>query len=273
MIVFPNAKINIGLNVISRRSDGFHNLETVFYPVKIYDILEVEEDYSSDKISFSSTGLIIDGAPENNLVVRAANMLADDFKLPGLKIHLHKQIPFGAGLGGGSADAALGLDVINRLVGLNLTEKELESYAARLGSDCAFFVRNKPCFANGRGEQLESIDLNLDGHYIAVVKPSFGVSTAEAYRNIKPQQPENSLRDLIKLNPVEWSGKIGNDFEASVFPLYPAIEQIRETLYDSGAFYASMSGSGSSVFGFYKERPEIKPSDFAVPTEVFVVRA
>ncbi len=271
VIVYPNAKINIGLNVINRRVDGYHNLETIFFPIRICDLLEVRKNPFSSGIAFSSSGLMIDGREDDNLVVRAARLLMNDFETGGMKIHLHKQIPWGAGLGGGSSDAAYTLKAINELFKLNLATSQLETYAAQLGSDCPFFVQNKPCFATGRGEVMNSVDLSLKGLWCVVVKPLFGVSTVDAYRGVQPQQPDHSLCDLIRLSIEEWRTQIKNDFEESVFVKYPQIEQIKKQLYDLGAAYASMSGSGSAVFGLFYTRPLFIPSETFKEAEVFVM--
>lgn len=272
VIVYPNAKINIGLNVINRRVDGYHNLETIFSPINIFDLLEVRKNSLSSGVAFSSSGLMINGKAEDNLVVCAAHLLMKDFETGGIKIHLHKQIPWGAGLGGGSSDAAYTLKAINELFKLNLSISQLETYAAQLGSDCPFFVQNKPCFATGRGEVMNPVNLSLKGLWSVVVKPPFGVSTVEAYRGVQPQQPEHSLCDLIRLPIEEWSTHIKNDFEKSVFVKYPQIEQIKRQMYDLGAAYASMSGSGSAVFGLFHTRPMFISSEIFKESAVFVAQ-
>lgn len=272
VIVYPNAKINIGLNVINRRVDGYHNLETIFFPINIFDLLEVRKNSLSSGVAFSSSGLMINGKAEDNLVVCAAHLLMKDFETGGIKIHLHKQIPWGAGLGGGSSDAAYTLKAINELFKLNLSISQLETYAAQLGSDCPFFVQNKPCFATGRGEVMNPVNLSLKGLWSVVVKPPFGVSTVEAYRGVQPQQPEHSLCDLIRLPIEEWSTHIKNDFEKSVFVKYPQIEQIKRQMYDLGAAYASMSGSGSAVFGLFHTRPMFISSEIFKESAVFVAQ-
>ncbi len=250
MISFPNAKINIGLYITEKRSDGFHNLETVFFPVGWSDALEIA---TSDEVQFSSGGIHISGDPESNLVMKAYRLLKRDFSLPALKIHLHKQIPFGAGLGGGSADGAFMLSLLNKQFELNLSGEELEQYAAQLGSDCPFFIRNKPVFASGRGEIMELIELSLNGMFILLVKPPVEVATAKAFQFVVPANPEISLKTLIQLPVQEWKDKITNQFEPSVFQQYPEIADVKQSMYDFGAAYASMSGSGSCVFGlFYK---------------------
>ncbi|MFV0593317.1 MAG: 4-(cytidine 5'-diphospho)-2-C-methyl-D-erythritol kinase [Draconibacterium sp.] len=267
MISFPNAKINIGLNVVSKRADGYHNLETVFYPVKLTDALEVVE---SDKPRFSASGLPIDGMPENNLVFKAYHLLQQKFDLPPVHLHLHKIIPFGAGLGGGSADAAFTLKMLNEYFSLGLNDDQLEKYAAKLGADCPFFIRNKPVFAHGIGDQFEPLDLDLSAYEIVILKPEFSVGTADAYRNIVPQKSDFDLRDLAGLPIEEWRTFIKNDFEKSVFPHYPQVESLKNLLYGNGALYASMSGSGSAVYGIFRHLPT--DLDKFTPQGIFTYR-
>jgi len=252
MISFPNAKINIGLHITDKRTDGFHNLETVFFPVGWSDILEIAE---ADKLQFTTSGISISGSLESNLVMKAYYLLQKDFDLPALKIHLHKQIPFGAGLGGGSADGAFMLRMLNHTFNLNISQKKLLEYAAVLGSDCPFFILNKPVFATGRGEVMSEINLNVKGLYLLLIKPQLEVSTASAFQNVIPQKPEVSLSELINLPVQEWKNNIVNQFESSVFPKHPAVSAIKTQLYKMGAVYASMSGSGSCVFGLFNELP------------------
>ncbi len=250
MISFPNAKINIGLFITGKRPDGFHNLETVFFPVGWSDALEIAE---SDVLQFSASGIPISGPTESNLAMKAYFLLQKDFGLPPLKIHLHKQIPFGAGLGGGSADAAFMLRMLNQTFNLNISQDKLIEYAAVLGSDCPFFILNKPAFATGRGEMMNEINLNVNGLYLLLVKPPVEVSTVRAFQNVVPQKPAISLSELINLPVRDWKDNIVNQFESSVFPQYPAISSIKTQLYDLGALYASMSGSGSCIFGLFSE--------------------
>ncbi len=267
MISFPNAKINLGLNVVEKRPDGYHNLETVFYPVDLADALEI---VPADKTEFSTSGISIDGDPQNNLVLKAYNLLAADFDFSPVRIHLHKVIPFGAGLGGGSSDAAFTLKMLDRIFNLELTNDVLERYAAQLGADCAFFIQNKPTFAFGIGDQFEDLDLDLSDYQIVIVKPPFSVSTPEAYRNIQPQKASLNLKELGDLSLENWKDRIFNDFENSVFPLYPEIKTIKQKLYDAGAVYASMSGSGSAVFGIFRHLPT--NLDTFLPESVFIYR-
>jgi 4-diphosphocytidyl-2-C-methyl-D-erythritol kinase len=267
MIVFPNAKINIGLHLVSKRPDGYHNLETVFYPVQLSDALEMIE---SKEEKLSTSGIAVHGNPEDNLVVKAWHLLKHDFDLPPIQFHLHKNIPFGAGLGGGSSDAAFTLKMLSDYFSLQLNENKLKRYAARLGADCSFFIENKPAFATGTGDKLQTIDLDLSDYKIVVLKPDFSVSTSEAYKNIFPKTPDFNLADLHRLPIEEWKNTVINDFEKSVFPKYPEIKNLKEKLYELGAVYASMSGSGSSVFGIFRHLPT--DFDNLIPQGIFIYR-
>ena len=262
MISFPNAKINLGLHITEKRPDGFHNLETVFFPVGWCDALEFAE---ADEFQFSASGISITGDPESNLVVKAYRLLQKDFDLPVLKIHLHKQIPFGAGLGGGSSDAAFMLKLLNKSFNLGLIENELLNYAAVLGSDCPFFILNKPVYATGRGELLQATTVSLNGMFILLVKPPVEVSTAKAFQYVVPKKSVVSLPELLSLPVQEWNGKVINQFEESVFEQYPELEEVKKKLYDLGAVYASMSGSGSCIFGLFNEIPEQYEDLFPAP--------
>lgn len=258
MVVFPNAKINIGLFVTEKRGDGFHNLETVFYPIGLSDILEITRmDGKAGDYVFHTSGLDVACDAGDNLVVKAWRLLAVDYGLPAVRIHLHKVIPFGAGLGGGSADAAFMLKAVNEYFGLKLTEGTLADYAARLGSDCAFFICNRAAFASGKGEVLEDIDLSLDDYQLVLVKPDFGVSTPEAYSGIVPKAAGFDLRGLGGLPVGEWKQRVGNDFEGSVFMKYPRLAELKQCLYDRGAVYASMTGSGSAVYGLFEKNSRV----------------
>jgi 4-diphosphocytidyl-2-C-methyl-D-erythritol kinase len=257
MITHPIAKINLGLNVVEKRPDGYHNLETVFYPVQIHDALEVFEmapDFPSDvDCDLKVTNLHIEGDEQRNLVVRAYNLLKQDFpRLPRVHTHLFKGIPTQAGMGGGSSDCGFMLTLLNRQFQLGLTDEQLIGYAARLGADCAFFILNRPCYAEGIGEKMQPIGLDLSGWYLAIVRPAIPVSTKEAFSLITPHHPEKNCRDTV-LQPVEtWRDHLTNDFEKSVFTLYPEIGRIKQRLYDLGAAYAAMSGSGSSLYGLFR---------------------
>jgi 4-diphosphocytidyl-2-C-methyl-D-erythritol kinase len=254
MISFPHAKINIGLNITERRPDGYHNLETIFYPIKINDVLEIIE---SDELSFQSSGIHIPGEATDNLCIKAYQLVKQDHDLPAVKIHLHKHIPIGAGLGGGSADAAFLIKLLNQKFKLNLTADVMEDYARQLGADCAFFIKGKPTFAFDKGDRFEEVSLDLSAYYIALVMPPVHVSTAEAYRGVKPAKADVSLKELIQLPITEWVGQIKNDFEQSVFAAHPQIKDVKEKLYEAGALYASMSGSGASVFGIFEKAPAL----------------
>lgn len=259
MIYFPNAKINIGLYVTAKRSDGYHNLETIFYPVGLSDILEVSvrKDVGGGECFFKNSGIPVDCLPEENLVIKAYHLLAADYELPAVNVHLHKIIPFGAGLGGGSSDATFMLKALNECCGLNISDKKLQEYAARLGSDCAFFVANKPMFACEKGDQLEEINLSLSAYRMMIVKPDRGVATSEAYRGIVPEKAACDLRTIAGLPVEDWKGRIMNDFEKTVIPGHPEIGEIKQKLYNVGAAYASMTGSGSAVFALFDKEKEI----------------
>jgi 4-diphosphocytidyl-2-C-methyl-D-erythritol kinase len=258
MLTKPIAKINLGLNVVERRPDGYHNLETVFYPVSICDALEVfpmdEQFPSAVDCDLKVTNIVIDGDEQKNLVVRAYNLLKQDFPaLPRIHAHLYKGIPTQAGMGGGSSDCGFMITLLNQMFQLRLSEQQMIDYAARLGADCAFFILNKPCYAEGIGEKLEPICLSLRGWYLAVVRPAIPVSTKEAFSLITPQHPAVNCRDIV-MQPVEtWRDVLTNDFEKSVFAIHPEIGAIKDRLYDLGAVYAAMSGSGSSLFGLFRE--------------------
>lgn len=253
--------------MVSKREDGYHNLETIFYPAKLADALEIVE---SDKTEFSASGTKIDGKLENNLVFKAYQILQRDFDLPPVKMHLHKVIPFGAGLGGGSADAAFTLKMLNDFFKLEICTEKLERYAARIGADCSFFIQNKSTFAHGIGDQFKPINLDLSAFKIVIVKPSFSVSTPEAYRNIIPGQPQFNLRNIESLPIEDWRNVVKNDFEKSVFPQYSEIETLKNKLYELGAIYSSMSGSGSSVFAIFRHLPV--DLDKYLPKGIFIYR-
>ncbi len=253
MICFPNAKINLGLNIVSKRSDGYHNLETVFYPVDIKDALEVieKEDLSDDV--FIEAGIKIDAEPDKNLVMKALKLMRSHYQFPFVEVHLLKKIPFGAVLGGGSADASFMLKLLNKTFRLGASDNELASLAVQLGADCPFFIYNCPMFATGIGEVFQKVELSLQGYFIVLVKPDIHVSTKDAFAEIKPMQPNLSLKEIIKQPVKDWKTLMVNDFEKSVFGKYPDIKTIKDKLYALGAEYASMTGSGSSVFGLFRE--------------------
>lgn len=263
MICFPNAKINLGLRIVEKRPDGYHNLETVFYPIGLKDALEFVPNTHNTDFSLNVSGLgILDQTdnPENNLITKAFRLLQTKHTLQPVDCHLYKAIPTGAGLGGGSSDAAFALKLLNEMNNLGLSNNELEAMAAYLGADCSFFIKNKPIFASGIGTDFENISLSLKGYYLILVKPYIHVSTAEAYSLVRPACPETSLKDIL-INPLTtWKNTVVNDFEVSVFERYPQIKTIKEQMYLEGATYASMSGSGSSVFGLFKEPADLRQS-------------
>ncbi len=254
MILYPNAKINLGLHVTERRLDGYHNIETVFYPIGLHDVLSIEPSETCSDYSFSSSGISIQGDPEENLIIKAYRLLRSTCQFPPVDISLIKQIPFGAGLGGGSSDAAFTLKAINELFDLKISIKQLETLAAKLGADCPVFIKNKPVFATGIGNRFTPISLSLKGYSVLLIKPDIHISTPEAYSKIVPQKPASSLVELIQRPVIEWKNCIVNDFEPSVFSIYPEIEQIKNKLYQGGAIFASLSGSGSSVYGIFESR-------------------
>ena len=265
MVSFPNCKINLGLNIVNKRSDGYHDIETVFFPVHLRDALEVIE---RDKFEFSTSGFSIEGEPEKNLCTKAYDLLKKDFpQLPTVQMHLHKAIPMGAGLGGGSADGAFALKLLNKKFELNLSEKQLINYSLELGSDCPFFILNKPCFATGRGEILEQTGLDLSEFKIIIVHPAIHISTAWAFANIKSLKPVRSIKQTIQQPISTWKDELLNDFENTVFAKYPEIKNIKDKLYNAGATYASMSGSGSAVYGIFNSK---KTFSFSFPKSYFV---
>ncbi len=264
MLVFPGCKINLGLQLTHRRPDGFHNLLSAFYPVVWSDMLEI---IPAPAFGFTATGLPIPApmakppgnVPEpvaNNLCVRAYEALRADFALPPVQMHLHKLVPIGAGLGGGSADAAATINLLNTLFDLHLTTAQREAYARKLGSDCAFFIENKPRYCTEKGDVFEDIDLNLSGHHIRLVYPALAISTAEAYAGVVPCLPAVPLRTLLQAPIGTWREHVHNDFEDSLFPKYPALAHLKDFLYQQGAIYASLSGSGSTVYGIFSAPPE-----------------
>lgn len=271
MIVFPNCKINLGLNVLRRRSDGFHELETVFYPLPLYDMLEIvylKKMTGEPGVPFSQTGIEIRGEQGNNLCMRAFWLLKKKFpNMPSIQMHLHKQIPAGGGLGGGSADGAFTLKMLNEISNLRLSEEQLLKFAAQLGSDCPFFIINQPCFSKGRGEKLERISVDLSDYKFWVINPGIHVDTGAMFSKITPAKPDKPLKEIIT-SPIEnWRTEMKNDFEKIVFPIHPEIGRIKDELYNAGAVYASMSGSGSSVYGIFTRQQSI---NLSFPPDYFV---
>ena len=263
MVVFPNCKINLGLQILAKRNDGFHNIETVFYPIQLKDALEIISFDNTEQVIFSSSGYPINGNTKDNLCLRAYYLLKNDFPdLPFVKIHLHKNIPMGAGLGGGSADAAFTLQLLNSLFCLNIPVNRLLDYSLQLGSDCPFFIMNTPCLGLGRGELLEEIKLDLSAYKIVIVNPGIHINTGEAFANLNLETNDPnyiSLKNIIQ-QPIEtWQHNLKNDFEIPVFKKHPVIKNIKEALYKQSAIYAAMSGTGSTVFGLFKkeESPDL----------------
>ncbi len=256
MLQFPNCKINIGLYITGKREDGFHNLESIFYPVPFRDALEI---LPSEEFSFQSSGFNVTSKPEENICVKAYNLLKEKYDLPPVKMFLLKNIPSGAGLGGGSSDAAYTLKILDELFELKLSVGNLEEYAAILGSDCPFFIKSLPTFVKGRGEILEQINFNLSGKFITIVHPEIHISTKEAFENITPQNPNTSLLVQALYRPIsDWQDTIKNDFEPYAFSKYPVLQTIKDTLLNLGADYASMSGSGSAIYAISEKELDSK---------------
>lgn len=288
MICFPNAKINLGLNITEKRPDGFHNIETVFYPIGWNDALEVivsdsasvldsartdkhsviaQTDKHSDtknEFNLHLSGLPISGNIEDNLLYKAYQIIKQTKALPPIDVYLHKNLPMGAGLGGGSADAAFFINLLNEQFELNLTEEKRINIARQLGSDCAFFINNKPLFATEKGDVFSSISVDLSAYYGVVVYPNVHSNTKEAYSLVKPKQPQQSIPEILKLPIEQWKDLLVNDFEESIFSKYPIVKEVKETLYQKGALYACMSGSGSAVFGLFKNEVDLS-SVFDLP--------
>lgn len=255
MIVFPNAKINLGLHVVRKRPDGYHDLETIFYPIPLCDALEVitRKEQDSAGVAFHLSGPVNPGPDADNICVKAWHLLKKDHPgLPATSIYLHKAIPTGAGLGGGSADGAFTITLLNQKYQLGLSEEQLLSYALQLGSDCPFFIRNKPCYATGRGEIMEPVSFSLKGYQLVLINPRIEVSTARAFSKLLPSPSTRDLRTIIQQPIATWREELVNDFERTVFEDHPLIGNLKRQLYEQGATYASMSGSGSTVFGIFE---------------------
>jgi 4-diphosphocytidyl-2-C-methyl-D-erythritol kinase len=262
VIVFPNCKINLGLNIIRKRNDGFHDLETIFYPVRFFDALEIidtgKPGSQQEAISFNESGIPVDGIKENNLCIKAYHLLKKDFTdIAPVQMHLHKAIPVGSGLGGGSADGAFTLLLLNEVFHLNLSASQLINYALQLGSDCPFFIHNKPRFATSRGEISEPVNVDLSRYSIVLVNPGVVISTAQTFSKSAPALPDQSIKEIIGHPVATWKDKLKNDFEKIVFDQHPVIKKIKEELYDAGAVYASMSGTGSTVYGIFEKEKKI----------------
>ena len=252
MLLLPNCKINLGLQVVRKRPDGYHDLQTVFYPIPLRDNLELRELRNSDApYALQLAGQAIEGNPDDNLIIKVYRQLKEEFDLPALDIYLYKHIPLGAGLGGGSSDAAFMMKGLNEVFELGLSDYEMERRLAGLGADCAFFVQNVPAYATGIGDELTPIPLSLKGMYIVLVKPDVFVSTREAYAGVTPKEPEHDLLKALRRPVTEWRDRVVNDCEPSVFAAHPELAAVKQTLYDMGADYAAMSGSGSTLFGLF----------------------
>lgn len=253
--VYPKAKINIGLNVVSKRDDGYHNLETVFYPVNVHDVIDITESHQAGcDIDIEGANLACD--PQQNLVVKAYNIIREHYDIPGVKVTLNKMIPSQAGMGGGSSDAAYMIKALDEMFSIGMSDDEMRLYASKLGADCAFFINPVPSYAEGIGDKLSPVSINgLDDKFLALVKPSVAVSTKEAYAGITPSTPKKCCKDIVA-QPIEtWANELGNDFEDSVFRSLPILGEVKKDLYNRGAIYASMSGSGSTIYGIFEERP------------------
>jgi len=255
MVSFPHCKINLGLNVVSKRPDGFHNIETCFYPIPRTDILEI---IPSSEFLFTQSGINVPSLQEDNLCIKAYRLLSKDFELGNVKIHLHKIIPMGAGLGGGSSDAAFVLRLLNSVFNLKISIEQLRNYASQLGSDCSFFIEDVPMIGTGRGEILSPFAISLARCYLVLVKPDIHISTADAYSGIVPQKAQSPISEILKLPVAKWRNRLENDFEKSIFEKYPLIGLLKEKIYSRGAVYASMSGSGSTVFGIFDKTVDFK---------------
>lgn len=260
MLSFPNCKINLGLHITSKRQDGYHDIESVFYPVNWCDALEIIENKEQNQppFIFSQTGHAIAGDLKHNIIYKAWELITSQKKIPALKVHLHKNIPMGAGLGGGSSDAACFINLINTQFNLGYTTEQKQELASQLGSDCAFFITSESLLATGRGNEFSKISVNLSPYYILLVNPGIHSGTKEAYDGVTPKMPQHDLRSIIENEPVKrWKDLLVNDFEASVFKKYPQIQQLKNDLYHNGALYACMSGSGSTVFGIFDQLPSL----------------
>jgi 4-diphosphocytidyl-2-C-methyl-D-erythritol kinase len=258
MILFPPAKINLGLKILFKRPDGYHEIDSVMVPIPMFDVLEL---LPSDNFEFRQTGLTIDGDQSDNLCVRAYHLLKEKYGLPSVYIHLRKEIPMGAGLGGGSADAAFVLKGLNELFNLNCTVEELEALAGQLGSDCPFFIKNVPQVAKARGEILSSCEVNLKGYFLKIVNPGIHVGTKEAYAGVIFCEDVESVKEIVEGPMNRWKDQLVNDFEKSVFAIHPVLGKIKQQLYDEGAVYAAMSGSGSTLYGIFQTKPRNTFSD------------
>ncbi len=270
MIQFPHCKINLGLSILEKRKDGFHNLETVFYPVGLKDIIEITpHSKPTHEVAFSSSGIAVPGNDSDNLCVKAYQLLKKDYShLPPIQMHLHKAIPMGAGLGGGSSDATAVIQILNKLFSLQLSEDVLLQYTAQLGSDCPFFLHEQPCHALGRGEILNPISLSLKDYQIVLIHPAISISTAWAFQQIQPASKERNILDIIQQPISTWKQDLINDFESPILAAHPILQSIKTELYEKGAIYASMSGSGSSFFGIFEQSTTMPAFSFSAQMKV-----
>lgn len=269
MVTYPNAKINLGLYVTERRHDGYHNINTVFLPIGLCDRLEITP-LSDNQIRFRSNGLTIDCADEDNLVVRACRLMQEQTGCGGADISLYKHIPFGAGLGGGSSDAAHTIIMLNAIYHLSLSNDDMAELVRRLGADCPFFIYNSPCYGEGIGDLLTPVCLpGIKGYTLLLAKSDVYVSTKEAYSNITPRMPETDIRDIVAMPVTEWRETLVNDFESGVFAAHPEIENLKELLYNKGAVYAAMSGSGASVFSLFADKEQAEIAAKQLPDNIF----
>jgi 4-diphosphocytidyl-2-C-methyl-D-erythritol kinase len=272
MICFPNAKINLGLTIVEKRSDGFHNIETVFYPINWCDALEVIENKrfqkGDEKINLSLSGIVVEGNTQDNLISKAYKLIDAAYNLPPVKAHLHKVIPMGAGLGGGSSDAAFFIKLLNDKFSLNLPAIEQLNFAKHLGSDCAFFIENKPVYANEKGDVFSEVEIDLSRYRIVVVYPAVQSSTALAYKGVVPAKPQKNIQSIIAGKIKNWKEDLVNDFEKTIFLQHPELQNIKNTFCSKGALYASMSGSGSAVYGVFKNDVDVK--EFSFPNNYLI---
>ena len=262
MVIFPNAKINIGLNILQKRADGYHDIETLFYPIGLKDALEYVEN-GGNEVNFTSSGLNLDIEPEQNIILKVYRMLRDECTLPGLNIHLHKGIPSGAGLGGGSSDAAFFMKFLNEHLDLNISGERLKSLAGKMGADCSFFLENRPSFATGTGSQLSPADISLKGYFLLLIKPPFGSDTKSAYAGVVPKPFPYNFKEILCGEMKGWKDKIKNDFEPTLFFRFPELEMLKNKLSKMEPLYLSMSGSGSSVYAIFDRDPTVDPIDFS----------
>jgi len=272
MICFPNAKINLGLNIVEKRSDGFHNIETVFYPINWCDALEVIENKEfqkgDEKTNLSLSGIVVEGNTQDNLISKAYKLLDATYNLPPVKTHLHKNIPMGAGLGGGSSDAAFFIKLLNDKISLNLSATEQLNFAKQLGSDCAFFIKNQPVYASGKGDVFSEVEIDLSQYCIVVIYPAVHSNTALAYKGVVPAKPQKNIQSIITSEIRNWKEDLVNDFEKTIFLQHPELQNIKNNFYTKGALYASISGSGSAVFGIFKSDVDVK--EFNLPNDYLI---